>query len=522
MTTDAGDALLSDLHEHNPWWETGAEAFTLPARQKSDFYHLARPGADGSQFEDQPVLALVGRSGAGKTTLLYEFIRHRIDAGDDPTRFLYLPFDADPLYQLHSDDQLRRAVRYYESRVLGRGDANGSHFIILDAVHRIEHSTKPDVDGWGSVVAELLEDAPDRHVAVTASSEIQIQREFDRADVPSSAYAVQPILPEKFRDYIFALYPNLEANETTRISPTSIRTGDTSLPTAVERGDPDALVEELRSKHQQVADDERRIQSRVIDYLAMGGVISYAQAGVVESADDLHPDAYESLREDVKSALYREIPGFESIKTIDDLERLCALAARNCGAEPIDYRDLTSLLDVDRRTIADSYLPALSELYLLTGVTEYDNQRPRSVRLYLRDTGLATALTGGDAASVRGDFDREADLARIAGFDHTMRFAYGLKHAQNIDTTPTVQYWRGSNGEVDFVFELNETPIPIGLAYRPGTRESAIAAIQEFQTTYDSPLGIVLVGDTPRGEPPIETLEDGIIKLPYWLYLLLC
>ena len=118
MSIDAGDRLVQDLREHNPWWEQGIEAFSLPARQKSDFYHLARPEESGSQFEAQSLLGLVGRRGVGKTTLLHQFVAHRIEAGDDPSRFLYLPFDADPQYQLQSDDQLRRAVRYYESRVL--------------------------------------------------------------------------------------------------------------------------------------------------------------------------------------------------------------------------------------------------------------------------------------------------------------------------------------------------------------------------------------------------------------------
>jgi len=101
MSIDAGDALVRALHDHNPWWEHGTEAFSLPARQKSDFYHLARPDESDSQFEDQPLLGLVGRRGVGKTTLLHQFIHHRIEAGDDPERFLYLPFDADPLYQLN-------------------------------------------------------------------------------------------------------------------------------------------------------------------------------------------------------------------------------------------------------------------------------------------------------------------------------------------------------------------------------------------------------------------------------------
>ena len=521
MPIDAGDTLAESLHDHNPWWEHGTAAFDLPARQRSDFYHLARPDDPDSQFEDQSLLGLVGRRGVGKTTLLHQFIHHCIDAGVDPEQFLYLPFDADPLYQLQSDEQLYRAVRYYESRVLGRLDADKRHFILLDDVHRIEHRSKPTFEGWGAPVKTLLEDSDERHVAVTASAGIQLTRELDTTDIPSEDYHVQPILPEKFRDYLFSVYPDLEDPET-RVSPTSLRSGEHSLPTALQSTDIDPFITELQRKYDQVASVERRIQSQVIDYLAMGGIISYDRDGVVESAADLGPADYTRLRDNVRNALYQDVPSFESIQTIADLERLCALAARNRAADPFKYQDLVELFDVDRRTIADSYLPALAKLYLLTGVTEYDNSRPRSVRLYLRDTGLVTALADGDASTVRNDFDREADLARVAAFDHTMRFAYGVNAEQGIDNSPTVKYWRGRNGEVDFVFEVDGIPVPIGLAYRSRERDDALAAVQEFKDTFDTPLGFLLIGDTVRGTDPIQIRNEGIIQLPYWLYLLLC
>ena len=47
-------------------------------------------------------------------------------------------------------------------------------------------------------------------------------------------------------------------------------------------------------------------------------------------------------------------------------------------------------------------------------------------------------------------------------------------------------------------------------------------AIQEFKTAYDVSLGFLLVGDTVRGSQPIAEVGDGIVQLPYWLYLLLC
>ena len=519
MARDTADALVDDLRERNPWWERGVEAFSLPERHKSDFYHLVRPDEAGSRFEDQPLFGLVGRRGVGKTTLVMGFIHGRIAAGADPRAFVYLPFAADPRYQLRSDEQLRRVLRYYENRILGRDRVDGPHFVLLDDVNRIEHPAKPTVDGWGTPVAEALAGDGDRHVVVTASADVQVTRELERAGVPDSEYAVQPILPEKFRDFIFSRYPALEADEETRISPTSLRTGETGLPQAIEREDATAFVDELRTKRRQVRDVERRIQSHVGDYLAMGGILSYATEGPATTVDELDSEAFTELRRSLRDALYQEIPGFESIKTIDDLERLCALAAENRGREPIRFRDLVEWFDVDRRTIADRYLPALSALYILTGVTEYDNARPRSVRLFLRDTGLVTALSAGTGSRIRDDLAFEADLARVAAFDHSMRFAYNLAAVGGRYDEPSVQYWRGRHGEVDFVFEVDGTAVPVGLAYRPGDRESTITTLREFMETYDAPIGLSIGGDPGREEV---RLDDGIVELPYWLYMLLC
>lgn len=520
MAVDARDALVRALHSHNEWWERGSDAFSLPPREKSDFYHLVRPGESGSQFEEQRLLGLVGRQGVGKTTLLQQFVHHRIETGCAPERFLYLPFDADPLYQLKSDRQLRRAVRYYESRILGRIETDRPHFVLLDDVHQIEHPNKPDIERWGVPVAELLADATDRYIAVTATAGKQVRQELESVPEPVE-YDIQPILPEKFRDHIFTVYPEFEDGDT-RTSPSSLRTGEGSLPAALRTANPDPLVAELRQKYDRVADIERRIQSQVVDYLAMGGTISYEHDGVVESITELSQKDYTQLRNDVRNGLYRDVPGFESIQTIADLERLCALAARNRGSEPLRYQELVDLFDVDRRTIADSYLPTLSALYLLTGTTEYDNSRPRSVKLFLRDTGLVTALTGGDPTAVRNDFDREADLAHVAAFDHTMRFAYGINAAQGQEGIPSVEYWQGNDGELNFVFEVDDTPVPVGMAYRSREWDDSLAAIREFKRDYDAPVGFLLASDTVQEGDPVENIGDGIVQVPYWLYLLLC
>jgi hypothetical protein len=261
----------------------------------------------------------------------------------------------------------------------------------------------------------------------------------------------------------------------------------------------------------------------VVDYLAMGGVVAYGEDGPVSDATRLDPAAFGRVRDDVRNALYQDVPAVESIRTPADLERLCGLAARTRG-EALAYRSLADLFEVDRRTLTDSYLPALSAFYLLTAPTEYDNDRPRRVRLYLRDTGLVTALSGTEPATVRDDLDVEAAYARVAGYDHAMRLAYGLNAAQGVDPEAAlpVPFWEADEGVVDYVVSIDDEPVPVALAYRPGTVETARAALAAFRRRYDAPVGLLVTAEAAARSTPAIGHEDGIVGLPYWLYLLLC
>ena len=172
------------------------------------------------------------------------------------------------------------------------------------------------------------------------------------------------------------------------------------------------------------------------------------------------------------------------------------------------------------KTGRDRYLTALAELYLLTPITEYDNARPRSVRLYLRDTGVVTALDNGDPRTALRDRDREAALAHLAAFDHTMRFAYGVEAVHGRESPPNVQYWDGEEGTVAFVLEVDGQSVPVALAYRQPA-DKAQAALEEFLATYDAAVGLFVTGGTV-GETDEIGRDGPVVEVPYWLYLKLC
>lgn len=102
-----------------------------------------------------------------------------------------------------------------------------------------------------------------------------------------------------------------------------------------------------------------------------------------------------------------------------------------------------------------------------------------------------------------------------------MRFAYGVNAANGNDAELTVEYWESRHATVDFVFEVNDTPVPVALAYQPPVDDTR-AALDAFLETYETPIGFLVTGDTVGNDTPIQQATDGIIQLPYWLYLLLC
>jgi predicted AAA+ superfamily ATPase len=541
--------LVSDVRRHNPWWDPPGDApgsarqyIDAPTVRKGDFYYFIRhyedrePVSDrsddddgdgegeGEGVDDDRVFALAGRRGVGKTTLVYQFLDHHVGAEAHPRQFLYLPFGEDPMYQLRAADQLRQAVNYYESRILPTVDAD-EHYLLLDDVHTI--GEKPGERSWATEVESLLSERPGRRVVLTGVTDHQLTEPLSQVGVDPR---VQPVLPEKFRDYLFRRYRAATGVDDISFQKYRIQFDDRgSLPAALASGDPEPFVENLQTLYEQGEPFETRAKASLDRYLAYGGVLCLRSASEEGNLD--RSDVREYLN-DVRLSVYQEVPGIERVSNVGDLDRLLSFAAREGPTDPFRYDTLTDLFGIDRRTLRGSYFRPLERLFLLTRACEYDNQRPRSVRLFVRDTGIANALTRTTLSDVRQDIDREAELALTAAFDHTVRLEYGFHQgARNLFDDvgpyngPSVGYRQTDAGTVDFVFEVDHpggpTPVPVGFAYRPDSVTNVKQAVSAFRSNFDAPVGFVVASDLAAGRDSLSHLGDGLVQLPYWFYLVM-
>jgi predicted AAA+ superfamily ATPase len=519
LRTELETHLEAAMREFNPWWERGYDpAWDEAVQRKSDFYAFA-PGR-----LDERVVGVAGPPGSGKSTLLRDFVDSRIAAhrADDdrfawdgyaPQRFCYLPLDEDPVFGVRADEQVRAAVRAYESYRL-EGGVDEPHFVVIDDIHTATVSDET-AERWVPLVADLLADAPGRRVVLTAAAELQLRRPLVTSDrLPDTEWTVRPVMPLKFRDYCGLRSPEL--GDGGHVSPTGARRYLEAVcrerDVTAGADDPEVRARYDRYGRETPADlgaaladfaasigDCAPLRRGLLGYLTLGGQLS-VQAAADATVDEpgRHPLADDDLVDralherldalqdraigDLRVSLYKQISSLESIQNLDNLERLAALVAQLSQARHLPYAFLEDdAFDVDRRTLRDAYFDVLDRLQLFSASAEYDNKRPRAVRPYLRDVGLVNAFADRDHATVAEDREARLDLLRTAAFDHTVRLSYTVCDERD-PKRGVVKYWRAgrNRGTVDCIAKPYGVPVPVTVAAGPNDLDRAHERVAAF------------------------------------------
>jgi predicted AAA+ superfamily ATPase len=213
-----------------------------------------------------------------------------------------------------------------------------------------------------------------------------------------------------------------------------------------------------------------------------------------------------SVGVNMELTVFRDIPRYQQFDDRSDLQALCAIAAMNPG-QTLGLKDLSEDLACDRRTL-QRYIDILEDFFLLTPSYQYEYERRRSVRLYLRDPLLLGSLLDIELTGLLPT-DAERRLTTVAVFDHLKRlgFSYLGRNAE-------VRFWESGGVGVDYVIETSDgIPIPFVTASASGER-APTDRIGTFCSEHDCEFGVRIGRDV---DPSI---EENVVTLPLWLFLL--
>jgi len=517
----SGHTLIQRFEEYNPWWEHGREAsLTGEYSSLQDIFYQTY---DDLHQQHRRLIPITGPDGAGKSALLEQLASAHIDPDFvekfvrdsdrreqaqehlvSPSNVLYIPLRDDPVFQLQPEDQLRAAVDHFETHIL-RHPRSSPHYILLDDLHTVERPNKrgnQDVGRWERLLTDLIAEHDDRRIVFTALSRGAVRERFEETAVAEvnegSLGEIRELYPMGFSDFLKMRYRDIElAPSAERFDEGAARE---ALREAIEAGDADRFVAEIEAQNGDAIADPSTVRREIANYCTSGGMLTLGIAGdgvsidkeqfvdIIRGRDDIHFESHQrELLTDFRTDLLHAATNLGGVKDALGLERFCALAAHEHPTRDVRFDELTDVLDIDRRTLRDKYLSVLSRLHLLSAAQEYDNQRPRKLRFYLRDPGITNAFCRNDLNDVlRREPGLDEALAKAVAFDHTIRLSNALNHPHD-PKRGVVKFWTGSKGSVDFVFKLNGTPVPILWSYNRSLGElqrsvdtAGFDALQEF------------------------------------------
>lgn len=287
------------------------------------------------------------------------------------------------------------------------------------------------------------------------------------------------------------------------------------------------------------------IQQALYEYLLLGGYVSLALDNELYAAGDdtfrayLRGESNAATDTSIRSASGNSVGDFPAVASdvldrtlgsiheqaplygpirqerTHDLSRLYAWTAHTLDTEPFDYDHLLGsdtevgewILDVDRRTLREKYFDILERMALLTFSDGYGQQKPRHLRIALRDVGVANVLQWRDLGDVRNADSLRAALLHMVVFDHVMRFSYNVNHWYD-PNRGVVRYWQDSDDYVEFVCKVWGTPVPIGFDAGAELPTAKVEAVGRFLDEQSSDTDAE-VHDFVRYEPTVGTPDHG-------------
>lgn len=490
-TYTSGHHLIQRLESHNPWWHFDQDfdpSGGVDAQRQA--YHNAVEELNGD-----PQLLVIGGIPSTETeglleqligtVLKQEFQEQYIQDADlrseaselivPAENVLYLPLSTSALYQVQSTNGLDRVIDHFQTHV---AKSDHQQYLFLENFHTLRRPSRRGSDtetNWIDALERVVEKTSDLTVVISVPSTTYLSDQLithPAFDTSGDTCRFETATHLGFNEYLQLRYKRLDvAPPEQRFDPLTARQ---LFREAVRSGEVAPLVDHLQAN----TDDRVLAPStlrRELSMYAVGGgrlTTKLAREGINLESDQfeqvLRNRGDQSLREhqvdlieDIRDEITSVADQIYDLKDALGPNRLAAVIANDRPTEPVDFDEICTVLDIDRRTLREQYLRVLSELDLLGGVSEYANKRPRSIGLYHRDPSILAAFSEFNLRDVlRQEPGLASELWHTMVYDHTVR----LSNAVNDTWDPkrgVVRHWSADGDVVDFVMKVDGRPVPV-------------------------------------------------------------
>lgn len=486
VTPDAD--ILRILYQQNPWWNTGTvpPALTFSFRRR-DFYPLR------DELDTKEITCIIGARRVGKSTLMYQLIQHLLEKVE-PSRVMFLK--ADDYYLKLDEEKIKRVFELYSVNILKKPleKLQDTIYIFIDEVQSLTD--------WGLFLKRWFDFNYPIKFIVSGSSSATIRQ----GSIETLAGRIHPqiVCPMKFLEVV--RYKE-QGNDPDRLYDGvnwRLREG---LRLSLFQNDPQPLYAAFEEANLKLAVSRDQLLVHLNQYLVRGG---YPE---VVATDDNYR-ATSILRDYLDQTIYRDIVKAFLIRDPGSFEALFGILAGDC-CQRLNYSTIQAELGIRKETLHD-YLFYLQYSFLVTETHFYSKSRRHQERkekkIYINDIGLRNAVIGYLDSAITNNTTQMGFITENVVADHIRRLKFNYEHGLDAD----LYYWLDEKRrEVDLVLELQQKPVPVEVKYQHDISRGELEGIHSFVNEFKPPFALVVTKETFR-------LEDKLIFVPLWLFLLIC
>ena len=481
--------ILAALNSINTWWNGGdvPNRIKKAETKRKAFYNIANQ----AMSEDR-IIFLSGPRQVGKTTLMGQLIEDQIKKRKiEPRRIIYIPID-NQILQLNSDNVLIDSIDVYLEFIIREPIEKLSDkiYIYLDEVQALEN--------WGKQLKTYYDSYDMIKFVISGSSQTKLHTDAAESLVGRIDYRV--LRPFKFREF-------LEFHMPKRSKELESSTGELRnvLKNSIEDGKLVELYNHVTRLKLELSDELPEIKQILDRYIIKGGY-----PGLLKYEGD-YDRAFEQLKTDLELTVFKDIYRMFNTRNSSDIMSLLVLLANSSG-QKVNYSSLANSIGIDRRAVAN-YISYYKLLYLVSESPFYVVNKRKKVekmsKIYMVDSGHRNVLVGKMNEGMLKESDAGLVIQSIV-FNHAQNLKYRLSKYADFE----VCYWEDYGLEVDVVIDLPFLLLPCEVKSKSGDKGKK--AIYKFLEVHkESKWGMVITKDELK-------LEDRILFLPLWAFLLMC